>query len=97
MFTRWLGKLLFGWIGQFVQSSFDAPLMGDVSSALLVMERFPWPGKEMRDVAADLQGVGIFQPLSGVAMIEQRVEALGSPVLEGFQHALRAEVAGWKG
>jgi len=63
-------------------------------SALLVMERFPWPGKE---IAADLQGVGIFQPLSGVAMIEQSVEALGSPVLEGFQHALRAEVSGWKG
>ena len=69
-----------------VEAALDAALMREVIT-LRVEEGFPGPGKDVRVVAADLQDFGVRQPLARVAAVEQRVECLRAPALQGVQNA----------
>src|SRR5947209_17804170 len=65
--------------------------MRDISSGLCVVECFPWPRQDLRIIAADLQGVGLIQPLSSSAVVKQFAEAFTAPLLQSFEHAVCAQ------
>lgn len=69
-----------------VQAALDAALMGEVV-ALRIKEGFPGPRKDVRVVAADLEDFGVRQPFVSVAAVEEGVEGLRAPGLEGVQDA----------
>jgi hypothetical protein len=74
------------WMGEVVETALDLAPMGQVV-ALRIEEGFPWPGEDVRVVAADLQDFGVRQPLVRVAAVEQGVESLRAPGLQGVQDA----------
>jgi hypothetical protein len=70
-----------------VEAALDLALVREVV-ALRVEERFPGPGEDVRVVAADLQDLGGGQPGGGIAAVEEGVEGLRAPGLEGVQDVM---------
>jgi len=80
-----LGEL--GRFGEAVQAALDLAVMGD-EVGLGIEEGFPGPGEDAGVIATDLENCGSLEPIGGVAAIEEGVEGLGAPGLEGVKDAI---------
>jgi hypothetical protein len=92
-----LGERAQRWrVGEVVEAALDAALMREVI-VLRVEEGFPGPGEDVRVVAADLEDFGVRQPVACVAAVEEGVEGLCAPGLQGVEDAFGVAYFGIEG